>query len=341
MAQDLFEDSTMTFGEHLEELRAHLWRAIQGVLVVLLVMLFCGQYVVKIITRPLEQQLKIYKDERRHRYIEEIIERQQYLPDAEKLQVQLKGKLSPDSVRELSKAIGAEETKIPADGLSVSIDADATYLIQNLAIPMAEALGMDHLRTFSVQEGFMMYFKAALGASIVIASPWVFYQLYSFVAVGLYAHERRFVNLSLPFSVALFLAGVFLCYFVMMPFMLQFFLGANSWMDLEPDIRLSEWVGFAVMITLLFGVMFQLPLLMLTLERVGIVTHEMLAGKRKIAIFVNFIIAAIVTPADPTTQIALAVPMCLLFELGLLLMRYFKQSNPFAVPDPVAEEQFF
>src|SRR5690606_17812732 len=223
----------------------------------------------------------------------------------------------------------------------VHIDTEVTDLIKKLAIPMAEALGQDRLKTFSVQEGFMMYFKAALGAAIVIASPWVFYQLYSFVAVGLYAHERRFVNLSLPFSVLLFLSGVFLCYFIMFPYMLQFFLGANSWMDLEPEIRLNEWVGFAVMITLLFGVMFQLPLLMLTLERVGIVTYEMLAGKRKIAIFVNFIVAAIVTPADPTTQIALAVPMCLLFELGLLLMRYFQRSNPFAVPDPVAEEEFF
>ena len=160
-------------------------------------------------------------------------------------------------------------------------------------------------------------------------------QIYSFIAVGLYAHERRFVNLSLPFSVALFLLGVSTCYFLIFPYMLQFFLGANDWMDLEPEIRLSEWVGFAVMLTIIFGVMFQLPLFMLILERVGIVlartTRRQTQNGESSPTSSS---AAIATPADPTTQVFLALPMCLLFELGLFLMRYFEKRNPFAVESP-------
>ncbi|MGL5095143.1 MAG: twin-arginine translocase subunit TatC, partial [Planctomycetia bacterium] len=83
---------------------------------------------------------------------------------------------------------------------------------------------------------------------------------------------------------------------------------------------------------------FQMPLLMLMLERVGVISYEMLAGQRKIAVLVNFIIAATITPGgDPNTMVLLAIPMCLLFELGLLLMRYFRRSDPFAVGDPSEE----
>lgn len=109
-------------------------------------------------------------------------------------------------------------------------------------------------------------------------------------------------------------------------------------MDIEPEFRLSEWVGFAVMLMLIFGVMFQMPLMMLMLERVGIISHDMLVGKRRMAVFVNCVIAAVVTPGgDPNTMILLALPMCVLFELGLFLMRYFDKKNPFAVKEPTFE----
>jgi sec-independent protein translocase protein TatC len=137
--------------------------------------------------------------------------------------------------------------------------------------------------------------------------------------------------MSLPFSVGLFILGVFTCYFIVFPRMLSFFLWTNEWLSVEPDIRLNEWVGFSVVLMLIFGVAFQLPLFMLLLERVGIITHEWIAGQRRMAILILAITSAVVTPGgDPYTMIFLVVPLYLLFELGLLLMLYFRRRNPFA-----------
>jgi sec-independent protein translocase protein TatC len=185
----------------------------------------------------------------------------------------------------------------------------------------------------SVPEALVIYFKAAMGAAVIISSPWVFYQIYSFVAVGLFAHERRFVRMTLPFCTLLFLVGVAFCYFVMLPVMVKFLLSANDWMGLQPDIRLNEWVGFCVLLLIVFGATFQLPILMMTLERVGIITYEMLATKRRIAFFGILIFAAIATPTpDPLSQALLAIPVYGLFEIGLLLMRRWGNR-----PEPAVE----
>ena len=340
MADDLFQDSTMTFGEHIEELRAHLIRAIYGIVVALAVTIGFGTYVVEIIIYPVEQQLKSWVNASMERRIEEMEQAEADLPEDQKEMVHLELILSVESLEQLGRALApGQAVEPPKHPITLPITASMTKVVRELSTPLAEVSGRHLLKTLSAQEAFMVYFKAALGAAVVLASPWVFLQIYSFIAVGLYAHERRFVNMSLPFSVGLFLTGVAVCYFLIFPFMLDFFLGVNNWMDLEPQIRLSEWIGFAVLLMIIFGVMFQLPLFMLVLERVGIVTHDQLAGKRKLAILIMFIVAAIATPADPTTQVLLAVPMCFLFELGLFLMRYFQRRNPFAVKSPDEEPE--
>lgn len=336
MADDLFEDTTMTFGEHIEELRNHMIRAIIGILVAFIVMVFFGNYVVKLIVEPVEDQLRVWSEKNLQRRAHAFNEQWGALPDGERKTVHLEATLSPEQMRRLAKGLGvadADERTFPPTRLD--LDASVGTLIEDITLPLAEVNRRWSLRSYSAQEAFMIFFKAVLGASVVLASPWVFYQAYSFVAVGLYAHERRFVNLTLPFSIALFLAGVAVCYFLVFPNMLRFFLAANDWMDIEPEIRLSEWVGFAVILLIIFGVTFQMPLLMLMLERVGIITYEQLAAKRKMAIFVNFILAAMITPGgDPNTMLFLAAPMCVLFEIGLLLMKYFQRVNPFEVADP-------
>jgi len=136
----------------------------------------------------------------------------------------------------------------------------------------------------------------------------------------------RFVQMTLPVCVGLFIAGVLFCYFAMLPLMLRFLIGVNDWMGLQPDIRLNEWIGFCVILMLVFGAAFQLPVLIVILERVGLVTYEFLAGKRRHAIFVIFVFAAIATPTpDPISQCVLAVPLYLLFEAGLIMMRRTKR----------------
>ena len=160
-----------------------------------------------------------------------------------------------------------------------------------------------------------------LVTGLVLASPWVFYQIWAFVAAGLYRHERRYVKKYLPFSLGLFLAGVFLCFLFVLPITLKFLLQFNVWLGVAPTLRLSEWMGFATILPLIFGLSFQTPLVMLFLERINIFTVDDFRAKRKMAILVITIAAAVLTPGqDPFSMMLLAIPMILLYELGILMI---------------------
>ncbi len=170
-------------------------------------------------------------------------------------------------------------------------------------------------------ETLTIFFMLCLVAGLVLASPWVFYQAWAFVAAGLYRHERRYVKKYLPYSLGLFLAGVFLCFFFVLPLTLNFLLQFNVWLGVAPTLRLSDWMGFATILPLVFGIAFQTPLVMLLLERIGILSVADFRAKRKIAILVITVAAAVLTPGqDPISMLLLAVPMILLYELGILLI---------------------
>jgi sec-independent protein translocase protein TatC len=317
--------------------------------------MFFAHKVVRILIEPLEESLKSAHLTRIGKLGDEYIAEQLALPTDKRERVALDLSLPSDQAAELAKGLRTElfpgkpnpvASKPPAEedvnaeakaSVKFKVEVEAQNLVAGLNAPLAMATKPWSVRTLAAQEAFVMFFKAALGSAFILACPWVFYQLYSFVAVGLYAHERRFVHMTIPFSVGLFLTGVAFCYFVMLPLMVRFLLSANEWMGLQPDIRLNEWVGFCVLLMLIFGATFQLPLLMLTLEKVGIVTYEGLASKRKISFFLIFVFAAVVTPTpDPFNQAVLAIPMYGLFEIGLLLMRRFQQRSPISVDAPLA-----
>src|SRR5207253_7989750 len=131
---------------------------------------------------------------------------------------------------------------------------------------------------------------------LIIGSPWIFYQIWMFVAAGLYPHEKKLVNVYLPFSVGLFLAGAAVCQFLVMPKAIEVLLSFNDWMGLEPDMRLNEWLSFAMMMPLIFGISFQTPLVMLFTDKIGILEADTYRSYRKIAWFVLAIFAAIITP---------------------------------------------
>jgi sec-independent protein translocase protein TatC len=156
---------------------------------------------------------------------------------------------------------------------------------------------------------------------LVLVSPWVFYQGWAFVAAGLYRHERHYVQKYLPISIGLFLTGVILCFGFVLPITLGFLLEFNVWLGVAPTLRLSEWMSFATILPLVFGIAFQTPLIMLFLERIGIFTAADFRAKRKIAILIITVAAAVLTPGqDPFSMTLLAVPMILLYELGILLV---------------------
>ena len=183
--------------------------------------------------------------------------------------------------------------------------------------------------TLNVQEAFMTYLKVALVGGVVFASPWIFYQVWLFVAAGLYPHEQKYVYVFLPCSLVLFMGGALFCFFLVFPFILHFLLSFNDWLEVTPQIRLSEWISFAVMLPLLFGISFQLPLVMLFLERLSIFDATVYREKRRVATLVISIISMLLTPADPASMVMMMMPLILLYALGSWLCRYMASRNPF------------
>lgn len=176
----------------------------------------------------------------------------------------------------------------------------------------------------------MMYIKVAFVAGFIIASPWIFYQLWQFVAAGLYPHERRYVHVYLPLSVGLFLLGVFFAFYLALPLVLDFLLGFNRWLGVVPQIRLSEWVSFVILLPVMFGISFQLPLVMLFLERIGIFGTDDYRSRRRLAVFAMAVAAMVLSPGgDVGTMMLMFVPLVILYEFGIILCGHWKPDRPF------------
>lgn len=335
---DIFADTRMSFGEHLEELRIHLWKAILGFLVCLLMSFFIGKPLLRFIAHPVEVELQKFYDDRVLRIKKELLAGDLGLQQLDEPQVMvLEVQRGPAAkVFELRQDVeGGDEDWI---ALPIRVKPLSWMIIMQKA---EQTLGRrPYLATLSVQEAFMAYFMVCMMAGFVIGSPWIFYQLWLFVAAGLYPHEKRYVNVYLPFSLGLFLGGVFLCEFFVIPKAIEALLWFNQWIDLEPDIRFNEWLGFAILMPLVFGVSFQVPLVMLFLERIGIMTVESYLGMWKIALFGIHVFAAVITPSiDLISMELLAIPMFGLYLLGIFMCRINPRESGLDIDVPDSEEQ--
>lgn len=190
-------------------------------------------------------------------------------------------------------------------------------------------------QSLTATEPFMIWMKAGIVTGILLSSPWIFFQIWSFVAAGLYGHEKKYVYLYMPISLTLFFSGVFLAFgFVFEP-VLDFLFTFNAQMGIAPIPRVADWLSFVMFLPLGFGIAFQLPLLMLFLNRIGILSIEAYTTKWRVAIMVIFFLSMLLTPADPISMILLAVPLTLLYFLGIGFCKWMpKGRNPFT---PVAE----
>jgi sec-independent protein translocase protein TatC len=181
-----------------------------------------------------------------------------------------------------------------------------------------------------VEDAFVVWMKAAFVLGAIVASPFVFYFVWQFVAAGLYPHERKYVQVFLPFSLGLFLAGAALAFFVVFRFVLAFLLAFYDWMGLDPDLRISDWLTFVLIMPIGFGISFQLPLVMLFLERIGIFTVGTYTASWRISVLVICVIAMVLTPSDPYSMMLMAAPLILLYFLGIWLCKLMpRRTTPF------------
>lgn len=361
-SKDLFDDSTMSFGEHLEVLRTHLWKALIGVTIGVVFALFNGSTIIGIVRQPIDRALrdhtsiKVTDDAEALQEVDFWSKIKSYVSDQFSLDV-----LNDEEPAEEQTAESAEQEPTASqdtanDTIRVQINArelaDALHLVdpETYPEPPAEAdqqpvslwLSSPEFAMFrdavdrskqvvalNVQEPFLTYLKVSMIAGLVIASPWVFFQLWQFVAAGLFPHERKFVYLYGTLSGFLFFVGVIFCFYLVFPFVLKFLLGFYTMLKIQPQIRLSEWISFAVTLPLLFGVSFQLPLVMLFLERLSIFEVTDYREKRRMAVLVIAILSMFLTPADPISMLMMMFPLVALYELGIGLCMLSPSKSPF------------
>jgi sec-independent protein translocase protein TatC len=342
---DPFGHTAMTFGEHLEELRACLFKAVLALFLGFCLGMCVGNYVVDWIQQPLvaaldrfyisqnseqlTEQLRARAeagDETARRMLEnpatkDLVEKEGMLCDQTFI---LPQELFDEMKQRYPELLGKVELPPRSSGQSFT---------KNDLIPIYQwhSILNDERRrpkSFSSQEPFMIWIKASFLTGAIVSSPFVFYFLWSFVAAGLYPHEKRYVEFFLPISVLLFLAGAMTAFLFVFPPVLNFFFGFNKWLGIDPDPRISEWVSFVLMMPLAFGVSFQLPLVMLFLERIGIFTVETYLSKWRIAVLVIAIASMVLSPGgDPYSMLLMMCPLIGLYFAGVGLCRWLPANR--------------
>ncbi len=171
-------------------------------------------------------------------------------------------------------------------------------------------------------EGIFFHLKIAFYGALILGLPYFVWEMWRFIASGLYPHERRVVTRVLPVSFGLLVTGVVFAYFVVLPIALKVLLGYGNPDYIQPEIRLESYLGFFVMLSLLLGAVFQLPLVQVVFARVGIVSAKVQAEKRRVFILGSVVVSAVVTPTgDAVTLLLVSVPIFILYEIGIVIAR--------------------
>ncbi len=195
----------------------------------------------------------------------------------------------------------------------------AEWIYRALLAPLISRLPADSRMIFTeLTEAFLTYFKVALWGGFLLSSPVIFYQMWRFVSPGLYRKERKLLIAFSFWSTAALFAGMAFAYFVAVPVIFSFFLSFGG-SSILPMPSMRESLSLVLRILILFGVMFEIPLLLFLAGMAGIVTPGLLRRGRKGALLVVFLAGAVLTPPDAVSQILIAIPLYLLYELGILL----------------------
>ena len=205
-----------------------------------------------------------------------------------------------------------------------------------LVEPYAEAVRGDkvsrRLIFTALHETFIAYIKVAFFTAIFFGSPVLLIQIYKFIAPGLYKNEKKAILPYLISTPILFLLGGLLVYYLVMPLAIKFFLsfetlGSNSNLPIQLEAKVNEYLSLIMRLIFAFGISFQLPILLNLLARIGVVNSNYLKTRRRYVIVLIFALAAILTPPDPITQVGLAIPLLLLYELSIFTVRFTEKKK--------------
>jgi len=212
----------------------------------------------------------------------------------------------------------------------------AEHIYNFLVEPYAEAVKNDNLNRrlifTALHETFITYLKVAFFSAFFLGSPILLIQIYKFIAPGLYKNEKKAILPYLISTPILFLLGGILVYYLVMPLAIKFFLsfetvGSNTTLPIQLEAKVNEYLSLIMRLIFAFGISFQLPILLNLLARIGVVNSDYLKKTRRYVIVIIFSVAAILTPPDPITQIGLAIPLLLLYELSIITVKFTEKKN--------------
>ena len=197
----------------------------------------------------------------------------------------------------------------------------AKQLFSYLVLPLTKVLPDDSRLIFTnLPEMFIAYIKVALVAGIILAIPIIFYQLWMFLAPALYQKEKRYIIPFVLFSSILFAAGALFGYLVVFPYGFKFFVSFAT-EDIQALPSVKQYFSFAIRLLLAFGLVFEMPVVVLFLTKIGLITPDSMKKFRKFAILSSFILSAILTPPDVATQLMMALPIIILYEISIVLSK--------------------
>ena len=308
------EHCTMSLGDHLEELRARLILAIMGLTIGAIVAMAFGTRILGFIEKPYVKAMSkwLHKEETPRLKSEMTTFIGLYF---ETLAARLdpnEPQFDPQRVEFLRK---------------VSLDTvDAWIETTRVAAGKQELPTFARLQTLAPAEAFVAYMKVSFVAGLILTSPWVFYQIWMFVAAGLYPAERKYVHTAIPFSTALFVIGALFFLFVIAPLTLGFFLKFGDIVGTASNWTLQRYISFITVLMLVFGIAFQTPIAIFILVRTGLVSIATLRRVRKYVILGMAFVAAVATPPDVVSMISLLVPLYGLYELGIVLAAFAEKK---------------
>ena len=346
--QDLFRESTMSFSQHLDELRKCLIQAISFLAVGVVVGFLFGMPAVNFIKHPLQQSLQHFVEEQAMRKLEAEIKELRATGQGDQLMAYIRDGYVPNEfyiTRNDAHALLNAATGEPlvADGHSGANQSGGISVYEVDNFNKAKGTGAEPTRVFLMtkvsedrrtkikslnsQETFTIFIKASFVVGLLLSSPFVFWSIWNFIGAGLYPHERRYVYVFLPISIVLFIAGMLLAFFVVFQFVLDFLFMFNRLLDIEPDPRISEWLNFALLLPVGFGISFQLPLVMFFLERIGVFSIKTYLSRWRISAFAIVIISAMLTPGDPYSMLLMSIPLVILYFGGILMCKLFPRKK--------------
>jgi sec-independent protein translocase protein TatC len=299
----------MSFGDHLEELRSRVMKALLAVVVAVVSLLPFKDSVEEVILGPYRQQW-----------------RSGFLAHIESLEAKVAAAANGTPIDKLSPGFLAFCQEYKADILA------GTYLYPHL-LPTQTGYSVPYgLFSINGLEDMLAFMWASLMFALVIASPIVIWQIWAFVAAGLYKAERAAFYRYFPLMACLMAGGVAFGYFVALPYSLGFLIGMMNPAQVSAMFSVGQYLTLLFALTGAMGLVFQLPVVMVALQRIGFVTHRAFRKNWRLTILIIFIVAAVVTPPEPVSMLLMAAPMLLLYGLGLVLTWFARGRD---APPPV------